>query len=405
MTQFADIRMPGWLPTAVVVNIMIPSDARRGATVQANELITVTDGPGGNLTVNLPDGSDNPGWRLQGIAPLEVIDGQHRLWAFADDFQQDFQLPVVAFQGLDIGWQAYLFWTINVKPKRISPSLAFDLYPLLRTQSWLEPGSREGPLVYRETRSQELTEALWSHPASPWFQRINMLGEPGKREVSQAAFIRSLLASFVKRGEGRRVAIGGLFGSRLQGEPVLPWSRTQQAALLIFLWAEIRNPIVSASASWASMLDSATGDRAERFEGRFSLLATDQGVRAVFQVANDILFMEAGRLKLQSWRAGDPGEELSHSAISRELEALPAQLPECADLIRKLGRELAGFDWRTSSAPNLDIDERQAQAAYRGSGGYSLLRRRLLRQLALSADPELPAMAESIADRLGYELF
>ena len=65
-------------------------------------------------------------WRPSGMPPLEVIDGQHRLWAF-DSADEDFELPVVAFHGLDISWQAYLFWTINIKPKRINPSLAFDL--------------------------------------------------------------------------------------------------------------------------------------------------------------------------------------------------------------------------------------------------------------------------------------
>ena len=169
VSQFSDIRMLGWLPTAVVVNIMVPSDKRWGGVVQQDELVTVSDGPGNSATVTLPSGSEDAGWQPHGLAPVEVIDGQHRLWAFEDDFDPSYELPVVAFHGLDIGWQAYLFWTINVKPKRISPSLAFDLYPLLRTQSWLEPGTQEGPLIYRETRAQELTEALWSHPKSPGF--------------------------------------------------------------------------------------------------------------------------------------------------------------------------------------------------------------------------------------------
>ncbi len=80
----------------------------------------------------------------------------------------------MAFYGLDVSWQAYLFWTINIKPKRINPSLAFDLYPLLRAEDWLDKA--EGHYVYRESRSQELTEALWSNPDSPWYDRINMLG-------------------------------------------------------------------------------------------------------------------------------------------------------------------------------------------------------------------------------------
>ena len=117
--------------------------------------------------------------------------------AFARDGEVDghFELPVVLFYDLDISWQAYIFWSINVTPTRISPSMAYDLYPLLRTADWLE--QVEGPMTYRETRAQELTEALWNHPESPWEKRIGMLGrERGK--VSQAAFVRSLTLSFVR---------------------------------------------------------------------------------------------------------------------------------------------------------------------------------------------------------------
>ena len=91
------------------------------------------------LTLELPYEAWDKGWTPKANAPFEIIDGQHRLWAFDDaDTLDSFELPVVAFVGLDISWQAYLFWTINIKPKRINPSLAFDLYPLLRSEDWLE---------------------------------------------------------------------------------------------------------------------------------------------------------------------------------------------------------------------------------------------------------------------------
>ena len=35
----------------------------------------------------------------------------------AQKLADDFELPVVAFVGLDLSWQAYLFYTINIKPK------------------------------------------------------------------------------------------------------------------------------------------------------------------------------------------------------------------------------------------------------------------------------------------------
>src|SRR5207245_718943 len=161
--DYADLRKPGWLPTAIVVNILTPQDERGDQGVATRDLIRVVE-EGSSCLLELPVGFDGAQWRPQSLHPLEVIDGQHRLWAFEDwTAADDFHLPVVAFVGLDISWQAYLFWTINIKPKRINQSLAFDLVPLLRTEDWLE---RFGLRIYRETRGQELTEALWSHSTS-----------------------------------------------------------------------------------------------------------------------------------------------------------------------------------------------------------------------------------------------
>jgi DGQHR domain-containing protein len=221
-SEFHDLRKPGWLPTAIVINILREKDERDGNTVVAKDLIKVIETTDG-CRLELPYADWSPEWRPTGIPPLEVIDGQHRLWAFNEKSDADFELPVVAFHGLDTSWQAYLFWTINIKPKRINASLAFDLYPLLRSEDWLDRG--EGHSVYRETRSQELTEALWSHPDSPWYDRINMLGERKNPWVSQSAWVRSLMATFVKRWISRS-KVGGLFGSRARNveDEVLGWT-------------------------------------------------------------------------------------------------------------------------------------------------------------------------------------
>jgi hypothetical protein len=153
--DFKDLRQPGWLPTAIVINILTAGDERLGKKVAKGELVTVEDGADGAATVQLPDGFSGPNWRHRAIPPVEVIDGQHRLWAFEDaELSGDFELPVVAFVGLDLRWQAYLFYTINIKPKKINASLAFDLYPLLRTQEWLT--KFEGHVIYREARARSL---------------------------------------------------------------------------------------------------------------------------------------------------------------------------------------------------------------------------------------------------------
>jgi hypothetical protein len=187
-------RKPGWLATAILINILNAGEDRQGQKVAAQDLVTVDED---TSTIELPYPKWTKEWEPSDFPPFEVIDGQHRLWAFGGDRSTStFEVPVVAFVGLDVSWRAYLFWTINIKPKRINPSLAFDLYPLLRGEDWLN--SDEAHSVYRETRSQELTEALSSHPDSPWYDRINMLGERQVSWVSQSAWIKSLLATLVR---------------------------------------------------------------------------------------------------------------------------------------------------------------------------------------------------------------
>ena len=234
--DYSDLIKPGWLPTAVVVNILLPDDDRQGKSVNERDLVSVHL-DNSTAMVEIPDTSEE-GWCLSGLSPIEVIDGQHRLWAFEKDVE-GYQVPIVAFHGLDRSWQAYLFYTINISPKKINTSLAYDLYPLLRTEDWLE--KFDGHSIYREARAQELTEALWSHPGSPWYRRINMLGERGMRMVTQGSWIRSLLSTFVKSWKGRRVQIGGLFGAPVgEHNLVLPWSRVQQAAFLILRGRNLR---------------------------------------------------------------------------------------------------------------------------------------------------------------------
>ena len=312
---------------------------------------------------------------------------------------EGFQLPVIAFHGLDLSWQAYLFWVINIRPKRITPSLAFDLYPLLRLENWLE--RFEGHPVYRETRAQELTEALWSHPESPLYQRINMLGESGltRKMVTQAGWIRSLMATFVKAAEGPGVSIGGLFGARVgQDNTVLPWSRAQQAAFLIYVWQEVRRAIRDSKHAWTRSLREVEHNSDPAFDGPHTLLNTDQGVRGVLYITNDFCFVRSDELKLQQWVIPEPetipSEENSKAAL-KDLKKQPV-----ARFLALIADSLADYDWRTASAPKLSEGEKTQKLAFRGSGGYKELRRQLLRHL--SKTEELDPIAEVVLDQLGY---
>jgi hypothetical protein len=378
--EFRELRKPGWLPTAVVVNILKPEDKRRDGAVDKKDLVRVVDDDSRVIRIQLPEDFSGADWKPKSVHPIEVIDGQHRLWAFeGPDAPEDYELPIVAFYGLDISWQAYLFWTINIKPKRINPSLAFDLYPLLRTEDWLE--RFEGPVVYRETRAQELTEILWVHSASPWYDRVNMLGEAGTGLVSQAAWVRSLLATYVRSFEGPGVKIGGLFGAPVGADRlVLPWSRQQQGVYLIAIWKKMQEAVGNSQAEWTQKLRTAGETKPDpAFSGHQTLLNQDQGVRAFLHITNDLAFVRHEELKLRDWsvETGDNDE----AAISEALRHIPVPIE---DFLEQIAVSLAQFDWRTVNAEGLTDEEKLRKLVFRGSGGYSEFRRQLLKHISNS---------------------
>jgi hypothetical protein len=101
--DFNDLKKPGWLPTAIVVNILKSDDTRRGESVHSNDLIEVNNETESTVDLVLPLKFSDSDWHPSGLAPIEVIDGQHRLWAFGEENSAEgFSLPVVAFFGLDI---------------------------------------------------------------------------------------------------------------------------------------------------------------------------------------------------------------------------------------------------------------------------------------------------------------
>lgn len=417
--RFEDLKNPGWLPTSIVINILNPDhdDARRGIKVAKKDYVTVSENEDGSAKIQLPSGFNGAKWRPESLHPIEVIDGQHRLWAFENQpIADNYELPVVAFYGLDISWQAYLFWTINIKPKRINASLAFDLYPLLRTEDWLQ--KFEGPSVYKEARAQELTNALWAHPKSPWHGHINMLGEKGLGAMStQAAWVRSLVATYVKSYEGRRVVIGGLFGAKTgEDDSVIPWDGAQQVAFLIVMGMSVKQAIEQTTEDWAEALRKDAGDYEgddndeEEIEeivdpvdlalyGPNSLLNTDQGVRGLLSVTNDLCFLASDELNLEAWFPADSRGASDELAVDENIKSLYGQ--PVTGFLNEIAEELTAFDWRTSSAKGLTEEERLGKAAFRGSGGYREIRRQLLLQLQ-NNDERVGEYAKKIFDALGF---
>ena len=415
--RFDDLRKPGWLPTAIVVNVLRAEDEdlRRGLVVDDDDYIRIEENGTREAVVHLPAGFTGSEWTPQKLPPIEVIDGQHRLWAIGDGFvPQEYELPVVAFYGLDVSWQAYLFWTINIKPKKINASLAFGLYPLLRTEEWLE--RFEGPAIYREARAQELTQVLWGYSFSPWYRHINMLGETGmKPMVRQSAWIRSLIASYVKAFEGRRISVGGLFGAKIgRDREALNWSGAQQAAFLIVMGRKLHQAIAESYEPWAESLRDAHDawlqdnplepdpleGKEPAFYGQHTLLNQDQGIRGALHITNDLCFVEADELRLDEWARqhyASSSDEEAVTAAAEELEQLPA-----GRFLERIAQSLASYDWRTSSAPGLSDQERTVKAAFRGSGGYKVLRIQLLRHVVDQGDA-LATTAASVAEKLGYD--
>jgi len=390
--QFEDTRMPGWLPTAIVANIIKPGTVTKRGVMNTVDAINVGEESSGLVELSFPQNFTSSNWNPKSY-PIEIIDGQHRLLAFENfkNFDGDFELPIVAFYGLDVTWQAYLFYTINIKPKRINKSLAYDLYPLLRIQDWLEKAD-DNSAVYKETRAQELTEILWMHPYSPWYNRINMLGDPKEGSITQAAFLRSLTSSYLKKWESNTNKIGGLFGAVIQEdvEEVLEWSRTQQAAFLLLVWKNLEDTVKACQKEWAKSLRGSfkkqynlfneETDQDPAFISSTSLLATDQGVRGILQVTNDLLYVGLKELNLISidWEQFSYKEEedIRLDSVTLAYEFLKDEIS--SKFLTQVFRDLMSFDWRTASQEDLSSDEKRNQMLFRGSGGYKELRRQLL---------------------------
>lgn len=429
--EVSSLRMPGWIPTAIVVNILSEEDKRgvKKRKVAKDDLVKIHRNKDVEdiAEIELPEHLYDPGWQPI-IHPIEVIDGQHRLWALEEPEEDEkkwstefkekierLQIPVVAFHGLDVTWQAYLFYTINQLPKRIDTSMAFDLYPLLRDAEWLL--RFEGPNIYRETRAQDLTILLWAHPESPWKDRIIRLGGREKGKVTQASFLRSLTASFMKRWHGGpKYRIGGLFGAPLGSHQTqLNWGREQQAAFLIMGWQKLRAAVTASTADWALALVkryAVNGNESDEisyrdllFSGPDTILATDQGVRGYLSVLNDLLWIayDNDSVELGGWDWTRKTKHNDNEAISDALSQLPASLPIVVEFVQDIASDLADFDWRLPSAISPKDTAFDTQSSYRGSSGYRQIRYKMLVHLRDKENPPISQFASDLIDALNYE--
>src|SRR6185437_14505755 len=119
-----------------------------------------------------------------------IIDGQHRLWSFGEEFSEkaDLEVVVSAFIELPDELKALIFKTINGEQRKINPSLVYDLIPMLRDKNLVE---------FESWRAQEIVEMLDTDANSPWAKKISMVGEPGKI-ISQSSFVTAIKKLFKK---------------------------------------------------------------------------------------------------------------------------------------------------------------------------------------------------------------
>lgn len=63
---FSDLAMPGWLPTAIVANIIPPGSHRYGSEVHPDDQINIKEEGDGDVRINVPPASLKSGWRAGG---------------------------------------------------------------------------------------------------------------------------------------------------------------------------------------------------------------------------------------------------------------------------------------------------------------------------------------------------
>ncbi len=416
--EFRDLKMPGILPTAIIANILAPNSERGNHLLNKEDALGISDLGTDFPKLTIPDQVFDDSWNPK-LKPLEIIDGQHRLWAFDEKemLSGSYELPVVAYVNLDRAWQAYLFYTINIKPTKINTSLGYDLYPLLRTQNWLE-NSKDGLLFYRENRAQELVDALYTYKESPWKGRIKMLGE-GEGNISQSAYVKALTSSFLKKSAQQTArGMGGLFSEIIVKEnkkQVLNWNRSQQAAFIILIWDIIGEKLAlfldpefaSSEPMWATRIRvQEEGEipnelQHPAFVSKNSFLSRDQGVRGISMFANDLFYAVATSkewdLNSLTWDDDLDDKTILPESIDKAIKEFKTHA--LYNLMLDFGTEVIKLDWRTPSSDFSDnSDQRLQQMRYKGGSGYSEVWKDLIDIFIKSGNPDIQTNALRVAE-------
>lgn len=115
-----------------------------------------------------------------------IIDGQHRLRAFASKYSQEIELDMVvaAYFGLELPTIAEIFTRINFYQTPVNKSLVYDLLNFNKDPEFLK---------YKE--AHQIVSFLNEKVNSPFYRIIKILGV-GEGLLSQAAFVEALSSRY-----------------------------------------------------------------------------------------------------------------------------------------------------------------------------------------------------------------
>ena len=131
---------------------------------------------------------------------------------------------------------------------------------------------------------------------------------------------------------------------------VLPWSRAQQAAFLIFIGIQLRDAVRSEHGEWAEAIRAvepradAAGATDPAFASAVSLLATDIGIRGLLYATNDLCCHRSQDLELANWVVNDSAEP-DTAGISAAVKSLDNT--KVGAFLGAIAERLARFDWRS----------------------------------------------------------
>lgn len=232
-----------------------------------------------------------------------IIDGQHRLLAFAGrPDASTARLTVLAFENLDAGNQAKLFVDINSKQKAVSRNLLAELWADLAWES-------EDPVARSRAIISKLILRMDQDPDSTLFGRIKRADSSGSeiRCITLQSITNALNKPELFIGLTRGVAIPGAF-----------WMSTSEKTL------RRARKVIDA---WLSSIVANMQDNWDRGKGEGGFLGMNDGLTALCLVLRSVVRYLSSARHL-------PFSKMSDEELSREVAAIGGLL----------GRHLATLD-------------------------------------------------------------